>query len=351
MRILFVGQMFSGSTGVQRARAMRELGHEVTVVDLTPADPKREYTFFNRVINRLGFPPDLAKANDAMARAARGGRFDLLWVEKGRTITPDTLHAFRAAQPAARMVWYSNDDVKNRGNQSRAFFAAFPLYDVHVTTNRWNVPELAEMGARRVIFTEFAFDLHDHSPPELTPAERERFRADAGFVGQWERDRFEQMMALAEAGVAVTVHGPSWEPYRNAHPNLRLGESWLGPAEYRAAVAATRVNLGFLRKANRDVSTQRTFEIPAIGGFLLAERTDVHRSLFDEGREADFFGDTAELVAKTKHWLANEEMRRHVAAAGRERCLRDGYSYHDRLAVVFREIDGAPVAHGAGRAA
>src|SRR4029450_7028444 len=107
------------------------------------------------------------------------------------------------------------------------------------------------------------------------------------------------------------------------------------------AICATRINLCFLRKVNRDLQTTRTMEIPACGAFMLAERTDEHRAPFEEGKEAEYFESGVELRAKVDYYLAHEEERRRIGLAGRERCLRSGYSNLDHLTGIvegLREI-------------
>ena len=75
-----------------------------------------------------------------------------------------------------------------------------------------------------------------------------------------------------------------------------------------------------------------------MGGFLLADRTEEHRSFFEEGREAEFFGDREEFLDKIGYYLDNEGERQRIARAGRRRCLDSGYSYDARLEAVLREL-------------
>ncbi len=125
-------------------------------------------------------------------------------------------------------------------------------------------------------------------------------------------------------------------------PNLTLHDVWLDDLDYPKSLNATRINLGFLRKANRDLQTTRSVEIPACRAFLLAERTDEHLGLFTEGVEAEFFDGPEELLAKCRHYLAHDDERRRVAEAGFARCIRDGYDNEGRLRRVLDHLYGPP---------
>jgi len=109
--------------------------------------------------------------------------------------------------------------------------------------------------------------------------------------------------------------------------------------DYCTALSAASICLGLLSKLVPETTTTRSFEIPACGAFMLAERTKEHTELFDEGREAEFFSSRDELVEKVIYYLKHTQERQRIAAAGRQRCLKSGYSYQDRLKEILKEIE------------
>ncbi len=349
MRILYVGPLWPGGTCRQQMVALQELGHEVTGVDTTPPAPAREEWLPIRALRRLGCWVDWARANAQILRWLETVRFDVLWVVKGLTISPQTLLAVKKYCPACRAVSYSPDDMMNPRNQSRCYLASVSLYDLHVTTKSYNIGELKELGARDVLFVGKGFDPHTHRPLALSTEERQRWGADVGFVGNFERPRYATMCFLVQSGLPVVVRGPGWERCEGKHTNLMVKAGWVLGDDYARAICATKVNLGFLCKANRDLQTTRSIEIPACGGFMLAERTGEHQALFKEGDEAEFFGDEHELFDKARYYLRHEEQRARIALGGRQRCLRAGYSNHDRLKGVLSYLAGKPTAARVGR--
>ena len=73
---------------------------------------------------------------------------------------------------------------------------------------------------------------------------------------------------------------------------------------------------------------------------MLAERTNEHMKLFEEGKEAEFFGSNEELLIKVNYYLSHEQERNRIAQAGRRRCISSGYSNHERLKAMLEVIDG-----------
>jgi spore maturation protein CgeB len=147
------------------------------------------------------------------------------------------------------------------------------------------------------------------------------------------------LRALVSSGVQVVVRCTGWDALVGVDDNLRVYPEFVVGKDYARAICGTKVNLCFLRKVNRDQQTTRSVEIPACGGFMLAERTPEHLELFEEGREAEYFSTVEELIEKTKYYLAHDSERLEIAKNARDRCLRSGYSNAERLKAVFSTLE------------
>lgn len=340
-RILFIGDLNAYAKGRARERALKRLGAEVLAYSHTAigGDDKGhpDLSLMFRIGWKLGFHLDTEGVNKRLAGAAQNFKPDLAWIEKGNMIRPDTLVAIKRAAPHAVICAYSEDDMFSPLNRTRAYTQGLRHYDIVFTTKSYNAmpDELPALGAKRCVMVDKAFDPDQHRPVMLSDAERDAYGADVGFIGSFAPERGDDVAFLADKGFRVRVWGNGWEGFSGAHPNLAIERRALvntdADLRYTKGIAATKINLGFLRKANRDLQTDRSIEIPACGGFMLAEYSDEHARLFEDGREAVFYRDRAELAAKVRHYLENDAERQAVALAGRLRCVKSGYSHDDRL--------------------
>lgn len=340
MKIVYVGPLWYGATCLQRMQALRQLGHQILPVDTEPEDVRRKsQRFIYRVKRKFLGPSDLAKANQNLIQLLKKHNVDVLWLDKALTIRPETLNIIRQRSPQTIIVGYSPDDMMTKYNQRQNFLKGISLYDIYFTTKSFNVNELLELGCPKVVFVGNAYDPKLHQPVTVTNEDRLKLGGKVGFIGTYEKERAEQLLYLAENGVSVRVWGPNWRKNRRPfHPNLRIEGKALWGDGYVKAICSFGINLAFLCKINRDLQTTRSIEIPACGAFMLAERTCEHLELFEEGKEAEFFSTKKELLEKVRYYLAHEEERKRIANAGRNRCLKSGYSYRDRLSEMISII-------------
>jgi hypothetical protein len=174
---------------------------------------------------------------------------------------------------------------------------------------------------------------YDHlrfNPRPVLPEERRRWASDIAFIGHWEPRTEKGILALRRAGIAVRVRGDGW---REKDPDLpgsiHLGSIW--NEEYVSAIKSTRVGLGFLSEWNENQTMVRSFEIPACGTFLLAQRTPQHVALYREGIEAVFFDKEEELVRKAQISFADDKRREEVAQPGYRRIMETDHSWQQHM--------------------
>ena len=323
-----------------RCEALRSLGYTTAEFATDVKQSSFVLRYADKVTRRLRLPIDHAHVNRALLSLHRAP--DVLWIDKGNTVLPSTLARLRGRFPKLRIVGYSPDDMVQWHCSSLYFLRGLHFYDAFITTKSFGVKELRGWGCPQVVFSENAYDPATHRPslnPDGSPI---KHTIGVGFIGYAEADRCRSIIRLCEAGITVTLVGPGWSQRRRSLPsNAVIHPPLFGP-EYAARISATLVNLGFLRKMNRDRQTQRTVEIPACGGFFLAERTEEQQQLFAEGVEADSFGSDDELIEKCRNYLADPAKARRIGAAALDRCRAGRYSYQERLSDALAEIGLTP---------
>lgn len=291
---------------------------------------------------KYGLPvklPDAVRANRKIKLLVDKNVYDVIWIDKGNTIEAETLKYIKKKQPGVKLISYSPDNMVLRHNYSRQYLEGISYYDAIVTNKSYIIDDLKLMGAKKVIFVNNTYEPSFHHPYTLTKDELSRFGVDIGFIGSWEKERCESILYLVKHGLRVTVWGDrQWKKYMNYSSFLTIYDKGLFTDEYCKALQSIKINLCFLRKINFDQQTTRSVEIPACGGFMLAERTSEHIQLFKEGEEADFFNSDEELLDKCKYYLTHEDERQKIAAAGRQRCLDSDYSNEGMIRKVLVEV-------------
>ncbi|MBD3797008.1 MAG: glycosyltransferase family 1 protein [Campylobacterales bacterium] len=265
---------------------------------------------------------------------------DILLIVKGNDVYPSTLKKIKTVYPSIQLVSWSLDDMYAWHNRSLYFTYGLKYYDNVFTTKSYNVNELPLIGAKKVHFIYQAYSKEIHIPHNECI---KKPIYDIVFIGFPEKERFESLQYLAQNGIKVDIFGyPSeWqkEPYLTHHENLIIHAEGVYGQEYAKTIGSAKISLCFLRKANRDLHTSRSIEIPACGGFMLAERTTEHSELFTEDQEAVYFSSDEELLEKVRYYLSHDDERKAIAGAGLKRCQISGYSYDDMVEKILKAID------------
>ncbi len=339
--ILFLAVAPEGYTSLHRARALGRIGHRVTVINLYDCLPRN--IWWRRFNNYSGGFLSQVWVRPFLRHALPKKRFDLVWVDHGQNVGPKVIALLRAH--ASKIVNYNNDDPtgKRDGRAWNLFRRAVPHYDLLVTMRKPTESELLQLGGRAVLRVRMSFDEVGHRPRELSEQDRARWSSEVVFVGTRMPERGPFLRRLIELGVPLTIVGDNWEKA----PELNvLRQAWRGGAvygdDYAKAIQCSKIALGLLSKGNRDLHTQRSTEVPALGGLLCAERTSEHLEMFRDGNEAVFWNDAEECAAACFALLRDEQRRARIARAGQDAAWRRGYGNESVMKQVLARLDQTP---------
>lgn len=341
MKILSIGGMDGlSNTCLHRHWALEKIADEIDVINtsgFTSLWYKIAYHLF-----LYGIPiriPENRKENSQIIEKINSTYYDIVWIDKGVTIFPETLQYIKKNSPKILLISYSPDNMALRHNQSQQYLECIPLYDYIITNKSYILEDMRKLGAKDIRFVNNSYESTFHYPRTLTSEDYKEIGGDIGFVGAWEKERGESILYLAQHGLNVRVWGGGkWLKYKGMYPNLIIEDKGLYSENYSKSFQAFKISLCFLRKMNFDLQTTRTVEIPACGGFMMAERTSEHQAMFEEDKEASFFSSNEELLEKCKYYLSHEEERKQIATAGLKRCQTSGYSNENTIRNVINNI-------------
>jgi spore maturation protein CgeB len=326
-RILFVGDDWYGSNATSLRNAILRKGHECLTFDSTPM---KHIHIAQRLLGRSSpSHPSIAKWNRTLVSTIKAWRPDILLVFKGLCVTNETL-----AETSATCIHYHPDDSTNPENRSPVYAIAERHYDLHVTTKSFNLDELEGRGVSRALYVPCAYDRDWHR--RATRARGSQY--SVGFIGTRRPDRSKLIHDVADEWKRdFLLCGTQWR----RDPSIARKATVWGPQygfNLSLAVGSAPIQLGLLNSANRDQHTCRSFEIPAAGGLLIAERTDEHLAMLEEGKEALFFSSYEELKEHLSRLASEPKSIRHMGEAADKR-IRSGHnSYDDRWDTMLEAV-------------
>ena len=345
MKVFFQGVLAGvWASGWQRCETLRGLAEEVVPFCQSTFLQRAAPTRWQRLTGRHPFDDRVVdEFNQHWLSRIVECQPDIAWLEWPKLLRAETLAQARARLPRCRFIaFYDDNPFGERTDelwQWKLFFEAIPEFDLHLVKRVSDVAELRVRGARRAeLFTHGCYESLFH------PREgRAEVVHPISFVGTALDHRVPFICRLiAREQLPLHVFGNRWERTLQYHLHRQhFHRPALGQA-YVDVIRDSRISLAFVSSSNRDDYTMRTFEIPACMGFMLAERTPTHESLFKEGTEAEFFASVEECADKARFYLGDDVARNRIARAGYQRCLDSDYSLRRRMSDALRHVEATP---------
>jgi spore maturation protein CgeB len=211
------------------------------------------------------------------------------------------------------------------------------------------IDQIKQAGAGEVHYLPTACDPGVHAPLTLSAEERNRWGSPISFVGAGYYNRQQVFAGFAE--MPFKLWGTEWPECRPFDRMVQEKGRRLTPGEYVKIFNATDININLHSSTERDDAdpsgdfiNPRTFELAACNAFQLVDERSHLPELMTPGKEIVTFRNRHELKELIGYYQDRPEERKKIAAAGRERVLRD-HTYDQRIKKMLSIIYGGKYEH------
>lgn len=340
MRILIVGYDTPGALERHCAAPLREMGHSVRFHDIYSNITRRSHFTQIPLLSEIESKLYGVFFNRGLTDVVTQWQPSLVFVFKGVELHPDTLRRLRAIHNRPILVNWNPDSPFDytTSNTNPWLIESIPLYDAYFIWGRDVTPALVEAGAQCVEYLPFGYDPESHRPVQIVAEERVSLRSQICFVGGYTPARARSLEALAD--LDVRIWGTGWERLTKGSPlRGRVMGGWTHGLAMSKVFLSADIVMNFIRPQNGQAHNMRTFEVPAIGAFMLATRTREQLGWLPEGEAADYFVDIEEMYKKATYYVNRPDERARIAAEGHRRIIGGGHTYADRMRRLMRVVE------------
>jgi hypothetical protein len=339
LRVLFSGENWNGSNARSCADAMRSQECEVYNIDEQTFIPQVSM-FTSRIVRRLVRSRLVDEFNNTILNAAENYHPDIFFAFKGNYIHGRTLQLLRA-KGIKLYNYYPDTSAFSHGPWLEK---SLPEYDcVFYTKPFWYDDVTRRIKLKRSVFLPPGYCSKLDRPAVLDARDISDYACDVALIANHYdyKERMLHDLMLIRPNLDLRIWGLRWKSDCRSELLRKCIQGYpLWGQTYTRAIQAVRINLAIMSgvvsgASSGDLTTNRTYVIPAVGGFMLHERNSEVLGLYKENEEIACFGSVTELADKIDYYLAHPAEREVIARAGHARCV-PAYSYDNRIAEILR---------------
>ena len=268
-------------------RAFRNLGHVAFGAAIHEVDP---WTLHGHLLQRPRVQRwHLQRRVRTLRSELEKREVELVLVIKAEELSAELVAALRPRSGVPLVLYHPDSPIWVLRPHRSEVIEALREYDLVVTFAKVFVPVFRQIGVRAVARIPFAYDPSVHRPVELPSVERERYTSRlsyAGNTGPLQRHWLERLSQFEPR-----PFGAGWETSTRAELTLRrltgyqrYVQSLPGfGADLAKVCAGADVMINLVRAETDCAHSMKTFELPACGACVVANRTDEQLEFFPEG--------------------------------------------------------------------
>ena len=150
-------------------------------------------------------------------------------------------------------------------------------------------------------------------------------------------------------GLDVKIWGGRWNKSSKEFKKkfkVKNKIAWL--EDMSRVVNSTKIIIDTLTTEQNDEINMKNYQVPACGGFLITNRTNMLLELFEEGKEIVCYDSYKELKEKCEYYLLHEEERIKIAANAHKKVIGGQNTILDiakKILDIVNTLPGKEVRH------
>ena len=180
----------------------------------------------------------------------------------------------------------------------------------------------------------FGFELEDLEFDQII-AEPEILRVC--FVGNPDSERVNFIKKLDSYNIPIDLYGNGWGKYIQSN-TIKIFPSVYG-IDFWKTLRKYAVQLNLMRIHNLDSHNMRSFDIPGVGGIMLAPKTKDHALYFKDNIEVVLFENIDDCIKKINFLLNCDATKRELIRTNSRKISLENYTYQNRVSQLNSALD------------
>jgi spore maturation protein CgeB len=249
-------------------------------------------------------------------------------------VLPSTLKIWRNKK--IKIINYNPDNpfiFSGRGSGNNNLTNSISLFDLYVSYDKDIVQQLKLKNVNSILIP-FGFDIEDFDFEQIID-EPEILRVC--FVGNPDSERVNFIKKLNSYNIPIDLYGNGWGKYIQSS-TINIFPSVYG-IEFSKTLRKYAVQLNLMRIHNVDSHNMRSFDIPGVGGIMLAPKTTDHALYFKDNIEVVLFENIDDCVRKINYLLHCDPTKRELIRTNSRKISIKNYTYQNRVSQLNSALD------------
>jgi spore maturation protein CgeB len=254
-------------------------------------------------------------------------RPELIFVIKGEIIFKNSIILLKKNKIKVA-VWWQDDPIKYKNLLNHyKFYDEFFIFDMSYSE------ELYKHNVKVVTWLPFAFNESLLQSQSRNTGIKDY---DIVFAGSAYDERIAFFEKIVNLGFKIKLIGNLWKKSKLLSDKAVLFPN-ISPEEIFKHYTGAKIGININHDQSITGVNCRTFELCGFGVFQLTDFRKDLATLYDIGEEVVVYKNIDDLLNKVIYYLKNDAEREKIAAAGRERTIKD-HTYQKRIRYVIEKL-------------